>query len=127
MGGESRRLHSLLRDQRVIAGIGRAWANEILHAAKLSPYARSADLSDEEVDRLATAMNDELSRGLALREAGTGDERTYRVHKKLGQPCHVCGTPIAQVDFEEHTIFYCPNCQTSGRILKDRRLSRLLR
>ena len=125
--GESRRLHSLLRDQRVIAGIGRAWANEILHAAKLSPYARSADLSDEEVARLATAMNDELSRGLALREAGTGDERTYRVHKKLGQPCHVCSTPIAQVDFEEHTIFYCPNCQTGDRILKDRRLSRLLR
>ena len=127
MRGESRRLHSLLRDQRVIAGIGRAWANEILHAAKLSPYARSADLSDEEVERLATAMNDELSRGLALREAGTGDERTYRVHKKLGEPCHVCGTPIAQVDFEEHTIYYCPNCQTGGRILKDRRLSRLLR
>ena len=125
--GESRRLHSLLRDQRVIAGIGRAWANEILHAAKLSPYALSADLSDEEVGRLATAMNDELSRGLALRERGTGDERTYRVHKKLGQPCFVCGTPIAQVDFEEHTIFYCPFCQTGGRILKDRRLSRLLR
>jgi formamidopyrimidine-DNA glycosylase len=125
--GESRRLHSLLRDQRVIAGIGRAWANEILHAAKLSPYARSADLSDEEVQRLATAVNDELSRGLALREAGTGDERTYRVHRKLGKPCHVCGSPIAQVDFEEHTIFYCPECQTDGRILKDRRLSRLLR
>jgi formamidopyrimidine-DNA glycosylase len=125
--GESRRLHSLLRDQRVIAGIGRAWANEILHAAKLSPYARSADLSDEEVARLATAMNEELSRGLALREAGTGDERTYRVHKKLGNPCHVCGTPLAQVDFEEHTIYYCPTCQTGGRILKDRRLSRLLR
>ena len=125
--GESRQLHSLLRDQRVIAGIGRAWANEILHAAKLSPYARSADLSDEEVARLATAMNDELSRGLAFREAGTGDERTYRVHRKLGEPCYVCGTPLAQVDFEEHTIFYCPTCQTGGRILKDRRLSRLLR
>src|SRR6266850_1941687 len=124
---ESRRLHSLLRDQRVIAGIGRAWANEILHEARLSPYARSSDLSDEEVQRLATAMNDELSRGLALREAGTGDERTYRVHKKLGEPCYVCGTPLAQVDFEEHTIFYCPECQTGGRVLKDRRLSRLLR
>jgi formamidopyrimidine-DNA glycosylase len=111
----------------VIAGIGRAWANEILHAAKLSPYALSADVSDEDIGRLATAMNDELARGLALREAGTGDERTYRVHRKLGEPCHVCGTPIAQVDFEEHTIFYCPNCQTGGRILKDRRLSRLLR
>ena len=125
--GESRRLHSLLRDQRIVAGIGRAWANEILHAAKLSPYALSGDLSDEEVERLATAMNDELSRGLALREAGASDARTYRVHRRLGEPCHVCGTPLAQVDFEEHTIFYCPTCQTDGRILKDRRLSRLLR
>jgi len=62
-----------------------------------------------------------------LRLQGANDAVTYRVHKKLGQPCHVCGTPLAQVDFEEHTIFYCPNCQTGGRILKDRRLSRLLR
>jgi formamidopyrimidine-DNA glycosylase len=124
---ESRRLHALLRDQRAIAGIGRAWANEILHAAKLSPYALSTDLTDEEVARLAAAMNDELARGLALREGGAGDDRTYRVHDKLGQPCHVCGTPLAQIDFEEHTIYYCPECQTGGRVLKDRRLSRLLR
>jgi formamidopyrimidine-DNA glycosylase len=124
---ESRRLHPLLRDQRAIAGIGRAWANEILHAAKLSPYALSTDLSDEEVARLATAMDEELRRGLAMREGGAKDDRTYRVHNKLGQPCHVCGTPLAQVDFEEHTIFYCPVCQTGGRVLKDRRLSRLLR
>ena len=124
---ESRRLHPLLRDQRAIAGIGRAWANEILHAAKLSPYALSTDLSDEEIDRLATAMNEELARGLELRERGASDERTYRVHNRLGQECHVCGTPIAQVDFEEHTIYYCPDCQTGGRVLKDRRLSRLLR
>src|SRR5881398_2320763 len=94
---ESRRLHPLLRDQRAIAGIGRAWSNEILHAAKLSPYALSTDLTNDEVERLATAMNDELRRGLALREAGTKDERTYRVHNRLGQPCHVCGTPLAQV------------------------------
>jgi formamidopyrimidine-DNA glycosylase len=125
--GESRRLHALLRDQRAIAGIGRAWANEILHAAKLSPYALSKDVSDEEIARLTTAMDEELRRGLALREGGASDERTYRVHRKLGEPCHVCGTPIAQVDFEEHTIFYCPECQTGGRVLKDRRLSRLLR
>ena len=124
---DSRRLHPLLRDQRVIAGIGRAWANEILHAAKLSPYALSTDLDDDEVARLATAMRDELSRGLALREAAAGDDRTYRVHNKLGKPCHVCGTPIARVDFEEHTIYYCPQCQTGGRVLKDRRMSRLLR
>ena len=124
---ESRRLHPLLRDQRAIAGIGRAWANEILHAAKLSPYALSTDLTDAEVDRLAAAMDAELARGLELRESGAGDERTYRVHRKLGEPCHVCGTPIAQVDFEEHTIYYCPACQAGGRVLKDRRLSRLLR
>jgi formamidopyrimidine-DNA glycosylase len=125
--GEPRRLHALLRDQRLIAGIGRAWANEILHTAKLSPYALSGDLDDEEVERLAAAMDSELERGLELREAGASDEKTYRVHRRLGEPCHVCGTPIAQVDFEEHTIFYCPACQTGGRVLKDRRLSRLLR
>jgi formamidopyrimidine-DNA glycosylase len=125
--GDSRRLHSLLRDQRAVAGIGRAWANEILHAAKLSPYQLSTDLSGAEVARLADAINGELARGLELRERGASDERTYRVHRRLGEPCHVCGTPIAQVDFEEHTIFYCPKCQTGGRVLKDRRLSRLLR
>jgi formamidopyrimidine-DNA glycosylase len=125
--GESRRLHALLRNQHVIAGIGRAWANEILHAAKLSPYALSSDLDDEEMARLATAIDAELERGLELREAGASDEKTYRVHRRLGEPCHICDTPIAQVDFEEHTIYYCPTCQTGGRVLKDRRLSRLLR
>jgi formamidopyrimidine-DNA glycosylase len=125
--GESRRLHALLRNQHLIAGIGRAWANEILHAAKLSPYALSSDLDDAEVARLAAAIDAELGRGLELRESGASDEQTYRVHRRLGEPCHVCGTPLAQVDFEEHTIFYCPTCQTGGRVLKDRRLSRLLR
>jgi formamidopyrimidine-DNA glycosylase len=124
---ESRRLHSLLRDQKLIAGIGRAWANEILHTAKLSPYALSTELSREEVERLAAAIDDELSRGLELRERGANDAKTYRVHNKLGEPCFVCGTPLARVDFEEHTIYYCPTCQTGGRVLKDRRLSRLLR
>jgi formamidopyrimidine-DNA glycosylase len=124
---ESRRLHSLLRDQRVLAGIGRAWANEILNHAQLSPYALTQDLTPSQVTRLADAIDSELSRGLELRERGAKDERTYRVHRKLAEPCHVCGTPIAQVDFEEHTIYYCPSCQTGGRILKDRRLSRLLR
>src|SRR5436309_10200656 len=124
---EAHRLHPLLRDQRALAGIGRAWSNEILHTAKLSPYALSTDLSDAEIERLAEATNAELARGLDLRERGAADERAYRVHSKLGQPCYVCGTPIAQVDFEEHTIYYCPSCQTGGRVLKDRRLSRLLR
>jgi formamidopyrimidine-DNA glycosylase len=127
LAGESRRLHSLLRDQRVIAGIGRAWANEILHAAKLSPYAPSQGLTPGQVQELQAAIQSELARGLELRERGANDKRTYRVHNKLGEPCHVCGRPIAQVDFEEHTIYYCPDCQTGGRVLKDRRLSRLLR
>jgi formamidopyrimidine-DNA glycosylase len=124
---ESRRLHSLLRDQRLIAGIGRAWANEILHTARLSPYALSRELEREEVERLAAAIDSELARGLELRERGAKNAKTYRVHDRLREPCHVCGTPIARVDFEEHTIYYCPQCQTGGRLLKDRRLSRLLR
>jgi formamidopyrimidine-DNA glycosylase len=124
---ESRRLHSLLRDQRAIAGIGRAWANEILHQAQLSPFALSRDLVSNEVEKLSLAIEAELTRGLELRERGANDKRTYRVHDKLGQPCYVCGTPIARVDYEEHTVYYCPQCQTGGRVLKDRRLSRLLR
>jgi formamidopyrimidine-DNA glycosylase len=124
---DSRRLHAALRDQRLIAGIGRAWANEILHTGRLSPYALSTQISPEEVARLADAIREELARGLELRERGASNDRTYRVHGKLGSPCHVCGTPIARVDFEEHTIYYCPYCQTGGRVLKDRRLSRLLR
>lgn len=124
---DGRRLHPLLRDQRAIAGIGRAWSNEILHAARLSPFALSTQLSDEEVERLAEAIDSELERGLELRLQGAGDAKTYRVHNRLGEPCHRCGTPLARVDYEEHTIYYCPQCQTGGRVLKDRRLSRLLR
>ena len=125
--GERRQLHPLLRDQRAIAGIGRAHANEILLRARLSPFKASTDLSDEEVERLATAIHDDLARALELREQGKGDSIVYLVHNRLGEPCPQCGTPIARVDFEEHTIYYCPSCQTGGRLLKDRRLSRLLR
>jgi formamidopyrimidine-DNA glycosylase len=127
LASDSRRLHSLLRDQRLIAGIGRAWANEILWVAQLSPYALSTQVDAEETERLATAIREEMDRGLELRLAGANDEKTYRVHDKLGRPCERCGTPIARVDFEEHTIYYCPHCQTEGRVLKDRRLSRLLK
>ena len=123
----SRRLHPLLRDQRAIAGIGRAWSNEILHTARLSPFALSTQMTPEETARLANAIDEELTRGLELREAGKGDADVYLVHNRLGEPCPVCGTPIARVDFEEHTIYYCPRCQTEGRVLKDRRLSRLLK
>ena len=127
LAAEPRRLHPLLRDQRALAGIGRAWANEILHHARLSPFAISTQLDDEETERLADAIRAELARGLELRELGAGDKRTYRIHDKLREPCYVCGTPIARVDYEEHTVYYCPECQTGGRVLKDRRLSRLLR
>ena len=124
---ERRQLHPLLRDQRAIAGIGRAHANEILLRARLSPFKASTELTPEEVDTLARAIHDDLERALELRLRGKGDHDVYRVHDRLGEPCPQCGTPIARVDFEEHTIYYCPSCQTGGRLLKDRRLSRLLR
>ena len=127
LGRERRQLHPLLRDQRVIAGIGRAHANEILLRARLSPFKASTELGSAEVETLATALREDLERALALRERGKGDKDVYVVHGRLGEPCPQCGTPIARVDFEEHTIYYCPSCQTGGRILKDRRLSRLLR
>ena len=114
---QPRRLHSLLRDQRMVAGIGRAWANEILHAAQLSPFARAQGLSPGQVRTLANAVDSELERGLELRERGAKDAKVYRVHGKLHEPCYVCATPIERVDFEEHTIYYCPECQTGGRVL----------
>jgi formamidopyrimidine-DNA glycosylase len=122
-----RRLHSLLRDQRRLAGIGRAWANEILLTAMLSPYELSTQLDAAATRQLAAAIQAELARGLELRLRGASNDETYRVHDHLGQPCWRCGTAIERVDFEEHTIYYCPTCQTDGRVLKDRRLSRLLR
>jgi formamidopyrimidine-DNA glycosylase len=124
---DRRQLHPLLRDQRALAGIGRAHANEILWRAKLSPFALSTQLTPEEVDRLAAAIEEDLTRALELRERGKGDADVYLVHDRLAQPCAACGSPIRRVDFEEHTIYYCPSCQTGGRELKDRRLSRLLR
>jgi len=127
LAAENRRLHSFLRDQRALAGIGRAHANEILNRAGLSPFALTTQLTDEEVGRLAAAIDEDLTRALALREAGKGDKDVYLVHRRLGEPCPRCGGPIHQVDYDEHTVFYCPACQTGGRILKDRRLSRLLR
>ena len=127
LASDSRRLHAFLRDQRLIAGIGRAWANEILNHAQLSPYALTTELSEADVQRLNDAMQEELARGLEMRERGASDKKVYRIHNRLGEPCPRCGTPIERVDFDEHTIFYCPSCQTEGRMLKDRRLSRLLR
>jgi formamidopyrimidine-DNA glycosylase len=127
LGRERRQLHPLLRDQRALAGIGRAHANEILWLARLSPFKLSADLSAEEVARLASAIDDDLVRALALREAGKTDKDVYRIHGHFGEPCPLGHDTLRRVAFEEHTITYCPTCQTGGRELKDRRLSRLLR
>jgi formamidopyrimidine-DNA glycosylase len=127
LAGDNRRLHSLLRDQRAIVGIGRAHANEILHRARLSPFALSGNLDEDEIVRLATAIEEDLTRALELRLAGKGDKDVYLVHRRLGEPCPRCGDPLRQVDYEEHTVFYCAPCQTGGRVLKDRRMSRLLR
>jgi formamidopyrimidine-DNA glycosylase len=124
---ENRRLHSFLRDQRALAGIGRAHANEILNRAGLSPFALTTQLTEPEIARLAAAIDEDLTRAVELREAGKGDKDVYLVHRRLGEPCPRCGSTIHQVDYDEHTVFYCPACQTGGRILKDRRLSRLLR
>ncbi len=131
LAADNRRLHSFLRDQRALTGIGRAHANEILNRAELSPFALTKQLSGEEIERLAAAIEEDLTRALALREAGKGDKDVYLVHRRLGEPCprghaKADGGPIHQVDYDEHTVFYCPACQTGGRVLKDRRLSRLL-
>jgi formamidopyrimidine-DNA glycosylase len=127
LGAERRQLHPLLRDQRALAGIGRAHANEILWRARLSPFRLSTDLDDDAVAGLAEAIDADLRRALELRLAGKGDAAVYEVHGRYGQPCQRCGDVLQRVDFEEHTITYCPSCQTGGRVLKDRRLSRLLR
>jgi formamidopyrimidine-DNA glycosylase len=127
LAADNRRLHSLLRDQRALTGIGRAHANEILHRAQLSPFALSGNLDEDETERLAAAIQEDLSRALELRLAGKGDKDVYLVHRRLGEPCPRCGDPLRQVDYEEHTVFYCAPCQTGGRVLKDRRMSRLLR
>ena len=127
------RLHAFLRDQRAIAGIGRAYANEILHTARLSPFARTATLMDEEVERLWQAITETLAAAVERLQPLSGGglvghaKRGHSVHDRLGEPCPRCGEVIRRVDFDEHTIYYCARCQTGGRVLADRRLSRLLR
>jgi formamidopyrimidine-DNA glycosylase len=128
-----RPLHSLLRDQRVLAGVGRSWADEILHAAMLSPFKRGSDLAPAEAETLAATIPAVL--GGALEHY----ERTIelpipdklpmplQVHRHEGEPCPRCGTTLERVYFEDYVIAYCPACQTEGRVLKDRRLSRLLK
>jgi formamidopyrimidine-DNA glycosylase len=128
-----RPLHSLLRDQQVIAGIGRTWVDEILHAAKLSPFKRGDDLSARETKELRTAMVSELGRVLDVYEAKVDlplpekFPKPTRIHAHQGEPCPRCETVLEAVFYEDYVMTYCPYCQTEGRILKDRRLSRLLK
>ncbi|MGZ4166951.1 MAG: DNA-formamidopyrimidine glycosylase family protein [Solirubrobacteraceae bacterium] len=128
-----RPLHGLLRDQRVIAGIGRSWVDEILHAAKLSPFKRGSELSDDEAQRLREAIVSELGRALAHYEEHLTlpipDKlpMPLRVHRRNGEPCPRCGDQLEAVFYEDYVMCYCPTCQTDGKLLKDRRLSRLLK
>jgi formamidopyrimidine-DNA glycosylase len=128
-----RPLHSLLRDQQVIAGIGRTWVDEILHTAKLSPFKRGDDLSEREAAALREAMVSELGRVLDVYEEKVAlplpekFPKPTRVHAHQGEPCPRCDTVLEAVFYEDYVMTYCPHCQTEGRILKDRRLSRLLK
>jgi formamidopyrimidine-DNA glycosylase len=130
---EPRPLHTMLRDQRVIAGIGRTWVDEILHAAQLSPFKRGNDLSEAEVEALGTAITGELGRVLDVYEEAVQlplpekFPKPTRVHAHQGEPCPRCGTELEAVFYEDYVMTYCPNCQTEGRVLKDRRLSRILK
>ena len=130
---EPRPLHAALRDQRVIAGIGRSWVDEILWAAKLSPFKRGPDLDAQELAALSGAI------AATLGDAVEHYERTVElpipdklpmallVHRHEGEPCPRCATRLEAVNYEDYVMSYCPTCQTDGRVLKDRRLSRLLK
>ena len=128
-----RPLHSMLRDQRVITGIGRTWVDDILHAARLSPYKRGDDLSEDEAAALREAIAGELGRVLDVYEEQVElplpekFPKPTRVHSHQGEPCPRCETVLEAVFFEDYVIAYCPHCQTEDRVLKDRRLSRLLK
>jgi formamidopyrimidine-DNA glycosylase len=125
-------LHSLLRDQRRVAGIGRGYSDDILHRAKLSPFRSLSSLSREERERLLDAVGSVLKEGLEVerrRHDGLptklGDH--WIVHKRSGEPCPRCGEDLRRISYESHEVTYCPSCQTGGKILADRRLSRLLK
>jgi formamidopyrimidine-DNA glycosylase len=128
-----RPLHGLLRDQHVIAGIGRSWVDEILHAARLSPFKPAANLTADEVVRLHSAVGEVLedavarSVGLAAGQLKAEKKTGMRVHGRTGETCPVCGDTVREVSFADRSLQYCPTCQTGGQVLADRRLSRLLK
>jgi formamidopyrimidine-DNA glycosylase len=130
----SRRLHTDLRDQRFVAGIGRGWGDDILHRARLSPFASLGSLNGEERERLLAATTSVLDEALALertRRGGLSEAKLggrFAVHGRFGQPCPTpCGDTLRRVSFESYEMTYCATCQTGGKVLADRRMSRLLK
>jgi formamidopyrimidine-DNA glycosylase len=131
-GDDKRRIHTMLRDQRTVAGVGRGHTDDILHRAQLSPYATLASLSADERERLLTAVHEILESALEGERKRTGGLPTklsdrFVVHGRAGLPCPRCGDDLRRVSYESHEVVYCPQCQTGGKVLADRRLSRLIR
>jgi formamidopyrimidine-DNA glycosylase len=131
--GSRQQIKGLLRDQSVLAGVGNAYSDEVLHAAKLSPYAVAGKLGEGEVQRLWTAMRTVLTEavqgaeGKPAKELKDAKRAGMRVHGRAGLPCPVCGDTVREVSFADRAMQYCPTCQTGGKVLADRRLSRLLK
>ena len=130
---QPRHLHPLLRDQRTIAGIGRSWVDELLWTAHLSPFQKGSDLDSHELDALRRACDEVLGGAIAHYEEVIGDTvpdklpMPLQVHRRAGEECPRCGTRIEAIHFKDYVMCYCPEEQTGGRVLKDRRLSRLLK
>ena len=129
---DRRRVHTILRDQRTVAGIGRGHSDDILHHAQLSPYATLTSLSADARERLLTAVHEILDAALAGERKRTGGlpaklSDRFVVHGRAGTPCPRCGEDLRRVWYESHEIAYCPTCQTGGKVLADRRLSRIVR
>jgi len=133
LAGERRRLKGALRDQSLIAGVGNAYSDEILHAARMSPFKLAASLTPEENGRLYEALRKTLteaierSRGLAAGRLKAEKKSGLKVHGRTGEPCPVCGDTVREVSFSDSSLQYCPTCQTGGKPLADRRMSRLLK
>ena len=131
LAAASERVHGFLRDQSHLAGIGRLLANEILHSAKISPFANTARLEAEAVDRLHAAINTSIARGLAaeraLEDMGRSEDRPNDVHHRVGRPCPVCDDTVRSVDYRRYRVAYCPTCQTGGKVLADNTTSRFLK